>query len=120
MDGITFEGMTAARLVEFSDGLDRAVESARQSPAVLNARATASERQMKSELDKLRDFYKAVAELTSNHSTVGDSAVVFPVDLAEELVKINPEWWKLDTEEWKRQEDGDVKAEWVRDEYDDN
>lgn len=60
----------------------------------------------KEELEKLRAFYNAVARLTSHHDHVEcehyHHAVVFPRDLGEELAKVDPEWWKLDKEEWNR------------------
>lgn len=64
----------------------------------------------KAELDKLRAFYKAVVKLTTDHDHVEcehyHHAVVFPKDLGNELVKVDPEWWKLDKEEWERQNNG--------------
>lgn len=51
------------------------------------------------ELALLRNFYKAVARLTSNHDVIEvseeeDYAVVFPSDLGEELEKVDKQWWK--------------------------
>lgn len=58
------------------------------------------------ELEKLREFYRAVAKLTSDHDVLecGDDtyAVVFPRDLGEALAEVDPEWWKLDKEEWDK------------------
>lgn len=50
------------------------------------------------ELEKLREFYRAVARLTLDHDhieTADDGyAVVFPSKLGPELEKIDKEWWK--------------------------
>ena len=58
------------------------------------------------ELEKLREFYNAVARLTIDHYHLEcehyHHAVVFPRDLGEALAKVDPEWWKLDKEAWEK------------------
>ena len=41
----------------------------------------------------LENFFREVAQLTLNHETIGDHAVVFPSELGKALVKVDPEWW---------------------------
>ena len=52
------------------------------------------ERNQSERLRKLEAFYKAVAQLTFDHDVIGDSAVVFPSKLGEELERVDPEWYK--------------------------
>lgn len=48
------------------------------------------------ELHKLRQFYRDVAALTRDHSSIqlhdDDIAVVYPSDLSVALEKVNPDW----------------------------
>ncbi len=46
------------------------------------------------EYKKLEIFFKEVADLTVNHSTILQSAVVYPHNLSKVLHEIDPEWWK--------------------------
>lgn len=49
------------------------------------------------ELNKLREFYKEICELTANHDVIENEdvgiAVVYPNRLGAALEKINPEWY---------------------------
>ena len=43
----------------------------------------------------LERFFYEVAQLTLNHDTVGDYAVVFPKKLGEALEKVDPGWYAV-------------------------
>lgn len=50
--------------------------------------------------EKLEQFFRTVADLTSNHDVLSDRAggyaVVWPKDLGKALEKVDPEWWKAE------------------------
>lgn len=45
-------------------------------------------------LEKLEAFFEEVGDLTSNHETLHDHAVVYPSDLGKALEKVDPDWWR--------------------------
>lgn len=48
----------------------------------------------KHDLDKLEEFFREVAKLTSDHDVLGDSAVVYPSKLGKALEKVDENWWR--------------------------
>jgi hypothetical protein len=47
----------------------------------------------KSELTKLRRFYRKIAKLTLNHGAINDRACVTADKLGKALQIVNPVWW---------------------------
>jgi hypothetical protein len=61
------------------------------------------------ELNKLRAFFREVAELTIEHDVEGDSAVVYPSKLGKALEKVDPNWHGWHTPAGVTGRDGEPK-----------